>query len=110
MLDFQKVLSFSHITTYNIRFLFFVLYAIAEKQEKIYKERNKRVANVCRKYGLERPNGELNMTVLKRFYIWNGEYNMGYCLQSKTGTTTWMMNWLRVSHLPKVRSLRERRF
>ena len=82
------------------------LKAIAEKQEKIYEERNKRVANVCRKYGLERPNGELNMTVLKRFYIWNGEYNMGYCLQSKTGTTTWMMNWLNVSHLPKVRSLR----
>ena len=42
------------------------------------------------------------MTVLKRFYIWNGEYNMGYCLQSKTGTTAWILNWLRISHLPAV--------
>ena len=50
--------------------------------------------------GLNR--NELNMTVLKRFYIWNGEYNMGYCLQSKTGTTTWMVHWLKLSHLPKV--------
>ena len=74
----------------------------AENQQelKIYDERNKRVANICRKYGLNRP--KLNMTVLKRFYIWNGEYNMGYCLQSKTGTTTWMMNLFKVSHLPEV--------
>ena len=45
------------------------------------------------------------MTVLKRFYIWNGEYNMGYCLQSKTGTTAWILNWLRISHLPPVKKI-----
>ena len=47
------------------------------------------------------------MTVLKRFYIWNGEYNMGYCLQSKTGTTAWILNWLRISHLPAVKKTME---
>ncbi len=38
-----------------------------------------------------------------RFYIWNGEHNMGYCIQSKTGTTTWILNWMKISHLPEVK-------
>ena len=78
-----------------------VVYAEAEK---IYDARNQRVAEVCQKYGLKRPastGDEFNLTVLRRFYLWNGEHNMGYCLQSKTGTTTWMMNWLKISHLPE---------
>ena len=65
----------------------------------IYDIRRRKLNATCLKYGkLDKP---VNRVTLNQDVLWHRRLNFVYCPNGKTGTSTWMYNFLQLSEVPE---------